>query len=120
MIKLHSRSHDNVLGFEVSGKINFEDLKHIELLIEEKINKYDKINWMLILNEGLPSYTSLRAFYEDSMWMFKHLKHFDKMAVVGNSTFAKILFNIDGFFFGEKYFDITDIEKAWAYVEDIK
>jgi hypothetical protein len=117
MIKVSKRSHDNILAFDVSGEISLEDVKLAESTINDAIKKYGKINWLVHLTDGLPSHTTMRAFYEDMMWMIKSLKHFDKMAFVCNNNFAKALFVVDGFFFGEKYFDVSQLEDAWKYIE---
>jgi hypothetical protein len=56
--------------------------------------------------------------YEDVKFLLKNLKHFDKMAVVGDKHWLEILIKADGLIFGEKYFDISELEAAWKYVEE--
>lgn len=47
------------------------------------------------------------------------------IAVIGHSNFKKVLITLDGMLFNrakkgleEKYFDITDIDKAWNFVNE--
>lgn len=115
MVKILERSKDNVLGVEATGEVSLEDLKKVEVVFDEAIKKYDKINWLYII--GTMKYTNLRAMYEDMSWLMKNLKHFDRMAVVGDKKWEELMIKTDGFFFGEKYFDITQLEEAWKYVE---
>lgn len=115
MFKVLERSHDNIIGVEVGGDITLDDIKLGEAAFEELIEKYGKVSWLCIWTNT--HYTTMRAFYEDAMWMLKHLKNFDRMAVVSDKWWKKLLIKTDGMVFGEKYFDVEDLEKAWAYVE---
>ena len=115
MFKILERGHDDVAGLELGGDITLEDIKDVEAVFEKLFDKYDKISWVCIWTNT--HYTTMRAFYEDAMWMLKHLKRFDRMAVVSDKWWKKLLINADGLIFGEKYFDIADLEKAWDYVE---
>ena len=115
MIKFLERSKDNVIGFEASGEITeSEELEAIKKM-DEVIKKHGKISWLAIVDTV--KYTSLRAMYEDMSWCLKNLKHFDRMAVVGDKKWEELLIKSDGLVFGEKYFDKSHLEDAWKYVE---
>lgn len=116
MIKILERSQGNVIGVEASGKITAEDIEAAIIPFEEAIEKYGKINWLFVWKDFKG--TTLKAMYEDMMWLLRHLKNFDRMAVVGEKKWQELLIKADGMIFGEKYFDISQLEDAWKYVEE--
>ncbi len=115
MINVLERSKGNVLGFDATGEISPEDIESVEVVADKAITEYGKINWLIRMDTS--RYTSLRAMYEDMMWLVKNLRHFDKMAVVGDKKWEELLVKADGLVFGEKYFDVSQLEEAWKYVE---
>lgn len=116
MIEILPQSKDNTVGFKVTTPISLEDLQQIEPKLNQLIEQYGKINWLIILDGSFPYYSSWRAFYEDMMWVTKHLKNFGKMAVVGHNPILKTLIKVDGLIFGERYYDISDLDEAWKYI----
>lgn len=44
--------------------------------------------------------------------VFENLKNFDRMAVVGDKKWQELLIKADGLVFGEKYFDISQLDEA--------
>ncbi len=115
MIRVLDRSHENFFAFEVEGVVTKEELEELGNRLEKIIETYGTLHWMCVWKSL--HYENLRAFYADMMWMFRHLKHFGRMAMVGDSWWKKLLVEADGLFFGEKYFDLSQTEDAWAYVE---
>ncbi len=115
MIKILERSKGNVFGLEATGDISKEDLLAVEAKLDEAIKKYGKISWVYVIKSL--DYTSIGAMYTDMMWLLKNIKHFDKMAVVGSKKWEELLIKADSLIFGEKYFDISELDKAWEYVE---
>lgn len=115
MLKILERSSGNVIGYQPVGKVTEEDMESCIKYTDEVIAKYGKISWLYIMTELKGE--SLRALYEEMIWMFKNLKHFDRMAVVGNKKWHELMIKTDGLIFGEKYFDISQLEDAWKYVE---
>ena len=115
MMKVLERSHDNVFGLECGGKITAEDIESVIPVLDEAVNKHGKISWLMVIEKM--EYPTLKAMYEDSKWLLQNLKKFDRMAVVGSKKWEELLIRLDGMVFGEKYFDVSDIEKAWSYIE---
>ena len=115
MFQILPRSHDNVIGLEVEGTVTIEEVKEGEKVFEEALAKHDKISWVCVWKST--KYDSLDAFYEDMMWLLRHVKRFDRMAIVGDAWWKKLLVQADSLVFGEKYFDLSQLEEAWAYVE---
>ncbi len=84
MIKKLERSKGNVLSIEASGTLTLEEIKSIGPTFEDAIAEYGKIILLAVLKTT--KYSSLRAMYEDMSWGLKYLKHFGKMAVVGDKN----------------------------------
>jgi len=117
MLKVLERSHGNFIGIEVSGEISKEDIAEVTPQLDELIEKYGKISWLFIIKTG--RYKTIQAFYDDISWLLKNLKHFDRMAIVGETKTEELLVRADGLLFGEKYFDISAIDDAWKYIEGL-
>ena len=115
MLTILERSRGNVMGIESSGTITLDEMRIVEKELDKAIEEYGKISWLYIIRSM--KYENLRVMYEDMMWLLKNLKNFDRMAVVGDKKWEELLINADGLVFGEKYFDISRLEEAWAYVE---
>lgn len=115
MLRMLARSKGNVFGLETSGMITAADIEGVTPVLDEAIRQYGRINWLMVMRN--PPVATVRAMYADMMWLLKNLKHFDRMAVVGDRKWEELLVKADGLVFGEKYFDISELEKAWTYVE---
>ena len=118
MLTILERSKGNVIGVESSGTITLEEQQKAEEVFDKAIKEHGKINWLYVFRSM--KYESLRPMYEDMMWCLKNLKNFDRMAVVGDKKWQELLIKADGLVFGEKYFDISQLDEAWAYVEGTK
>ncbi len=114
MISVSEKSHDNVLGFKVTDSITAKDLDEFEPVAEKVFNRYDKVNWLCELDTL--KYDSLKTFYRDMKWATTHLEESGRMAVVGHGKLLELLVKTDSIVCGEKWFDVADIDKAWAYV----
>lgn len=115
MVKLMERSKDNVLGFEVSVEVSEDDFKETTSKLEEAIKKYDQISWLFVLKEG--KYTNPHVIYEIMAWALKNYLHFDRMAVVGDKLWEEMLIEADSYIFGDQYYDISELDSAWEYIE---
>jgi len=115
MLTILNRSHENVIGIEASEIITESDIEGIVPHFDALIKKYGKINWLIIIKTS--RYATLRAMYEDMMWLIKNLKHFDRMAIVGDKKWEELLIKADDLIFGERYFDVSQMSEAWDYVE---
>lgn len=115
MVSILEQSHDNFIAVEVHGVVTKEELLGLAKPFEEAIEKYGTVHWMCVWNSF--EYGSVGAFYEDMKWVFKHIRKFGRMAIVGNAWWKKLLVEADSLIFGEKYFDISRKDEAWKYVE---
>ena len=115
MLKMLDRSKGNVFGFEVEGKITAAEIEAGAAMMDKVIQEYGKISWLMVWKTT--QYPSCKAMYEDASWLLKNMKHFDRMAIVGDKKWEEMLVKADGLVFGEKYFDISQLEEAWQYIE---
>jgi hypothetical protein len=115
MWKLLDRSKGNVFGFEVGGEITVEEVEQGAALMEKAIQEYGKVSWLVVWKTT--HYASLKAMYEDASYLLKNIKNFDRMAIVGDKKWEEILVKADSLVYGEKYFDISQLDEAWDYVE---
>lgn len=121
MIRQLPQSEGATLGFEVGGKVTKdEELQWLKAL-EDAIGQHGKLRLLVVLDEK--ARWSIEAGIEDLRWAFKHMKHFDRLAIVSSSRVWKWLVTIDGLFaplvgVGEKHFDISQLDDAWKWVRE--
>ena len=80
---------------------------------------------MLIkLDEIKISQISTKAFFEHVVWVIRNLKHVGNLAIVAHSNILKSMIPIDNIFFErlkkgfeERYFDVSQLDKAFEFVE---
>jgi hypothetical protein len=120
MIKELPESVGSVLGFEVSCKVTSIEKEKWIAQIELVLLKHEKLSVLIVLDEDAG--WNVDAGIDDLMWLFKHIKNMDKIAVVSSSKVWKWLVTIDGLFapmmgVGEKHFEPAELETAWAWVK---
>ena len=116
-------SEGNVLGVEISGAYTKNDVGAFEKAFESCLKSGDKVN-VLVKIDGLEIGSSeFGAFWEDSRYALKNLDKIGHIALVGHSRIEEILTKMDNMFFvdskkgrEEKYFDVSEIDKAWEFV----
>ena len=115
MIKFLKKSHGNVIGLEAVGEITEKDIAEWEAKINKAIKKYGTVNWLFVLKTT--KFESLKSMYSDMKWLLKNYVHFGKMAIVGDKKWQKLMVKADRLAYGEKYFDISQLDEAWDYIE---
>ncbi|NER06513.1 MAG: STAS/SEC14 domain-containing protein [Okeania sp. SIO3C4] len=80
MIEIISILNENIVGFSIDGKIEKSDIEKVTNLVEEKLKSQTKLRVYVELKkmEGI----SVEAFLEDLKLGLRHLKDFEKKAVV--------------------------------------
>jgi hypothetical protein len=104
---------DNVIGIEIDGKITKTDIEKISLLVEEKLQRNQKLRVYVEL-KNLGGIT-LNALLEDLKLAFKHLKDFDKKAVICDVNWRMELAWLTAKLFPHievKCFNWSDIDEA--------
>ena len=126
MITKLDAQKDYVLALEIANEYVHDDVEQCKKWFDEKFNEgFDVVN-LLIKVDKLPlSHISCRAFWEDGAYSLRHIKNIGHLAFVGHSKLDKILVGMDGAIFNrmskglkEHYFDVDDMDKAWAFVNE--
>ena len=124
MLAFLDGSEGNVLGVEISGTYTKNDVEEFKKAFEGCLKSGDKVN-VLIKIDGLERESAeLGALLEYSRYAKKNLDKFGHIAIVGHSRFDRILVKMDNIFVvadrkkgrEERYFDVSEIDKAWAFV----
>jgi len=119
MIKELGESKGSILAFEITGKVTLEEEKEWIERFDKVLETYDKVSVMIIFGENVSWGT--KAGYEDIKWIIKHMKRFDKIAIVTDSTVWKWLITLDSQFakligIGERHFESSEAKEALAWV----
>ena len=120
MIRELSTSKENHLVFEITGQVTLEEEKAWINKFDTLLQTYDKINVVVILGENSSWETD--AGLEDIKWLMKHMKKFDKIAIVAEGNVWKWLITVDSFFakmmgINERYFKPTEKKEAIAWIK---
>jgi len=127
MLKTLEGASGNAIAIEIIDGYMPEDEIAIEKLFEEKIAAgHTKVNILIKIDKLVFSHSSWKAMWDDGLYAMKHLKNCGRIAMVGHSKVEEFLIKADNVFFkklaggdsGEKYFDITDFDKALGWVNE--
>jgi len=116
----------NVLALEAYGGFTEVDEKYCQKLFSLKLEKgFDKVNILIKIDELKITKSSLKALLEDMVWALRNYKKMGRMAIVANSSIIEKLVTIDNLFFSkesegrlEKYFDVSEMKQALAFVNE--
>ena len=118
MITQLSRSSDNILAIEVSGKNTGEDDRELRPVIDELIAEYGEVKFLVVLKDFKGC--DISGFWEEIKMWITYYKKMTSIAVVGDKLWEKIMVKMDApFEHAEvKYFDISQLEDAWEWIEN--
>jgi len=124
MIEQIKTFENNVLALTIIDGFTETDEKLLQKLYREKIDSgFQNINVLVELDEMKISKSSIKAFFEDIIWLLRHYKHLGHLAIVAHSKILKAYVPIDNLFFEraskgrlERYFDISQIDDALAFI----
>ncbi|WP_036477850.1 STAS/SEC14 domain-containing protein [Myxosarcina sp. GI1] len=116
-IKLIPHKPDNIIGINIDGKIEVEDIDRVIELIEKQLQRRGKLrvyaeveNWT-----GM----SLEAFIKDLKFSLQHFKDFEKEAIVSDRQWLKNLAAVGNSLFSGievKHFTFADRDKALKWI----
>lgn len=115
---------DNVLAIEVIDDFTATDEKLCQKWFEAKREAgAAQVNVLVKLDEMKVSASSIKAFFEDIVWVLRNYTHIGHLAVVAHSKVVKALVPVDNLFFQraskgrlERYFDVAQLDEAMAFV----
>ena len=126
MIEKLETYRNNVLAVTVIDGFSEADEALCQIWFKEKLEVgTSQVNVLVKLDEMKVSATSVKAFFEDSLWALRHYKQLGHLAIVAHSKVLKVLVPIDNLFFErdskgrhERYFDVSRMKEAIAFVQE--
>jgi len=120
MLKIIENLPDHVVGVEATNEVNADDLKNVLLpALEENVEKYDEINYLLVLRTEVKNWTA-GAWAQDMLAGMKNFTKWKKIAVVTDEKLVEKF--TDGFSLltpGEaKGFKLSEEEAAKKWVSE--
>ena len=109
---------DDVLGFTASGELTGEDYKETLVPAVEKLfDEHEKVRLLYVLG---PEFTkaSCGAMFEDSRLGFKHLRGWEKVAIVSDVEWIRHSIQVFGWMIPSKVktFHNTELDQAKEWV----
>ena len=116
-IQVISHPLENVIGFKIEAKIEAQDIDYIAKLIENKLEKEDKLRIYAEVNDW--SGMSLEAFIKDLKFALKHFNDIEKEVIVSDTKWLKRLAAITDRLFSSievKHFSFEEKDRAWEFI----
>lgn len=116
-IELQGDSTTKLLEVKVSGKLSKEDYEQLEPLVDELI-ELGKIRILFIMHDFHG--WDLGAIWEDTKFATKHCRDIEKIAMIGEKTWEKLMAAICKPFTMSKvkYFDAGEEETARKWLAE--
>lgn len=118
MIETLSKSSDKLLGFKLSGKLHDEDYKHFVPAIDAAAARQGKVRLLAQFHDfhGWDAH----ALWDDIKFSTTHCTKIERIALVGEKPWEKYMTQVCKPFTMAKirYFDATDLDQAWAWLEE--
>lgn len=104
---------DNMVGFRSSGEVTQEDFKIVNVKVSELVQKTDKLNYLLYL-ENSPADFTFGAWIQDALLGIKNITKWNRAAIISDSeTVDKFTSFFSKIMPGEfKVFHKNDLERA--------
>lgn len=87
---------EHVLAINITEEVNTETVDIIRKLSQEKLEKFNQINFYLEDAEG--NGITMPAFFKDLSYHIKHQSAFNKVAIVTDKTIFQGLMELKGIF----------------------
>ena len=116
-IKLIPHRPDHIIGLEIDGWIDAEDIDRIVKIVEPRIDTGEKLRIYAEVNSW--SGMSLGAFIKDLKFSLKHLKDFEKEAIVSDRKWLEALAALGNTLFSGievKHFTPDESDKALEWL----
>lgn len=117
MFELLPESEGNVLGVQAVGRLTDADYKSFLPKIEQQIDEHGKIR-LLVDMEDFDGW-DLYAAWDDFTFGMTHWHHYEKMALVGDRDWEKMVAQIGNLLMrGDvRFFELRDRDAAWNWVK---
>lgn len=116
-VKLIPHKPDHIIGLEIDGSIDSEDIDRLTKLMETRFGQGEKLR----IYAEVSSWTgmSLAAFIEDLRFSLQHLNDFEKEAIVSDNRWLEALAALGNTLFSGievKHFTFEEKDKALEWV----
>jgi hypothetical protein len=107
-----------VVGFKLCGKLHDEDYKRFVPTMEAILTAEGKVRLFIQL-EDFHGW-DLHAAWDDLKFSLKHYSDFERIAMLGDRKWEKWMANFCKPFTKARvqYFDRSDVDAAWKWLED--
>ena len=118
MIEELTRENSKALGFKMSGKLHDEDYKLFVPRVDAAIAEEGKVR-MLAWFDDFHGW-DMHALWDDIKFATTHCTKIERIALVGDSKWEEWMAKVCKPFTMAtvKYFDVSDIESAWKWLEE--
>ena len=116
-VKLITHKPDHVIGLEIDGSINSEDIDRLAELMEKRFSQGEKLSVYAEVKHW--SGMSLSAFIKDLRFSLQHLNDFEKEAIVSDNKWLEALAAFGNTLFSGievKHFTFEEKDRALAWV----
>ena len=116
-VKLITHKSDHIIGLEIDGWIDAEDIDRIVKIVEPRIDAGERLKIYAEVNSW--SGMSLGAFIKDLRFSLQHLKDFDKEAIVSDKRWLEALATLGNTLFSGievKHFTLDESDKALEWL----
>lgn len=118
MFEMLPGSEGKTVAVRAVGKLSDADYEALLPELEKRISTYRQINLLIDLEdfEGW----RLHAAWDDFAFGMTHWHHFNKIALVGDKGWEKMVAKISNVLVGGEvlFFDLDQRDRAWAWIRD--
>lgn len=118
MIEVLNRSSGAVLGYRISGKLHDADYKTFVPQIDDSLVEHERLRLLAWLDDFHG--WDMQALWDDIKFSTTHCTKMERIAIIGDSKWEELMAKFCKPFTMAriKYFDVNDIESAWAWLEE--
>lgn len=119
MINVLDWSKENILAFQVKGKITKEEIERLQPLIHKIIDKDQKVHFYMEIDD-FSGYKDIGALWADLKIDVAHISHYGKIAVVGDKKWEEWATKATGFFTNSeaRFFEPHEKEEAKQWIQE--
>ena|SRR5690554_4760029 len=116
MFKILDNTKENIIAIQVEGEITRHDYEKINPLIDKTIREYNQLKFLILMGEI--DAIKPEAFIKDVKIYLNSFNKIEKVAIVGNSSWQKLLAGISSPFISGKlkFFQQSQIMEAQSWL----
>jgi hypothetical protein len=115
VIEKMSRSHDNVVGFRVSGDVTRADYDTLEPEVQTIVDASGSVRVLLDMTDF--RWEKVEAWGADLRFGKKYHRSIERMALVGHHQWEKWLARLAEPFYAQQARYFADVNQAWDWLD---